>query len=216
MYGAAVTAKAKKRRAAPMAPEDRRSAIIDAVLPLLRQYGDAVTTRQIAEAAGVAEGTLFRAFPDKAALLRAAAEETMGLTKGRDQLLSALAGVTSLHDTIVIIVDHLEAASANAMAVLMVLRRLWLKKLKDGCAIPPGPPKFMVDANRALLDLLTEILAVHAAELAVEPRTAALMLRSLVLGSRHPGTDRDHRLGSAQIADLLLDGIRRRPGAKEA
>ncbi len=46
--------------------------IIDAVLPLLLEHGSAVTSRQIAEAAGVAEGTIFRAFGDKGSLLKAA------------------------------------------------------------------------------------------------------------------------------------------------
>ena len=58
------------RRAAPMAADDRRQAIVDAVVPLLLEQGGDVTTRQIAEAAGIAEGTIFRVFPDKAALLR--------------------------------------------------------------------------------------------------------------------------------------------------
>ncbi|MCU1430433.1 MAG: DNA-binding transcriptional regulator, AcrR family, partial [Actinomycetia bacterium] len=36
--------------------------IVAATLPLLLEHGDRVTSRQIAEAAGIAEGTIFRAF----------------------------------------------------------------------------------------------------------------------------------------------------------
>jgi len=52
--------------------EERRRDIIAATVPLLEEEGFAVSTKKIADAAGVAEGTLFRVFPTKEELLRAA------------------------------------------------------------------------------------------------------------------------------------------------
>lgn len=59
-------------RAAPLPPDERRLAILQAILPVVRARGTDVTTRELAEAAQVAEGTLFRVFDDKEALLREA------------------------------------------------------------------------------------------------------------------------------------------------
>ena len=55
-----------------MSVEDRRASIIAAVTPLLIEHGRQVTTAQIASAAGIAEGTIFRAFGDKEQLIDAA------------------------------------------------------------------------------------------------------------------------------------------------
>jgi AcrR family transcriptional regulator len=55
-----------------MSPEERRDELIDATLSLLREHGRAVTTRQIAEAAGVAEGTIFRVVESKEELVELA------------------------------------------------------------------------------------------------------------------------------------------------
>lgn len=63
---------ARPRRAAPLPPDERRVAILRAVLPVVRARGGDVSTRALAEAAGVAEGTLFRVFDDKESLLREA------------------------------------------------------------------------------------------------------------------------------------------------
>ena len=41
----------------PLAPEDRRTAILAALIPLLVERGGDVTTKEIAQAAGIAEGT---------------------------------------------------------------------------------------------------------------------------------------------------------------
>src|SRR5579862_950547 len=64
----------KAKRATAMAPEERRSMIVAAALPLLLEHGERLSTRQIAEAAGIAEGTIFRAFPDKDELIAAVLE----------------------------------------------------------------------------------------------------------------------------------------------
>ena len=61
-----------RQRALPLAPEERRKAILDAVIPLLISRGSNVTTAEMADAAGIAEGTIFRVFPDKPSLLHEA------------------------------------------------------------------------------------------------------------------------------------------------
>ena len=51
--------------------------IVAATLPLLLEHGDRVTTSQIAEAAGIAEGTIFRVFADKDEIIAAVIEAAL-------------------------------------------------------------------------------------------------------------------------------------------
>ncbi|MFL6153572.1 MAG: TetR/AcrR family transcriptional regulator [Ornithinibacter sp.] len=199
-----------------MAPDDRRRAIVDAVVPLLLEHGDAVTTRQIAEAAGIAEGTIFRVFPDKPALLLATAEETMNPATGRADLLAALEGATTLREKVLIATERLTARSERVMAVMVALRSVWMSQEGTGRHHPRhGPPQFVRDSNRAVLEMLTDVFEDHRDELSVKPATAALLLRTLVLGSRHPGVPHDEMLTPDEIADTLLDGVRRQPRAED-
>ena len=197
-----------------MAPEDRRAAIVDVVVPLLLRHGGEVTTKQIAEAAGIAEGTIFRVFPDKAALLVAAAEETMNPSTGDGELTGALEGVTGLRARLLVTIGVLQARSERVTAVLMALRGVWTADGSGHRHGPPGPPHFVVEAHRALLDRLTDVLEPHRDELRVEPRAAALLLRTLVLGSRHPGASPEAMPTADEIADALLDGVRLRNGGR--
>jgi hypothetical protein len=96
---------------------------------------------------------------------------------------------------------------------MMALRRQWMSEARDPARRhehPPGPPQFMVEAERTLQEMLTEVFEPHRAEITVEPERAARLLRALVLGSRHPGGRREDRLTPEEVADVLLDGVRRR------
>ena len=75
-------------RAPRLTPDERRGALIEATIPLLLQHGASVSTRQIAEAAGVAEGTIFRVFDSKEDLVHAAATQLLA----SDGLITPLAG----------------------------------------------------------------------------------------------------------------------------
>ncbi|MFD3613295.1 TetR/AcrR family transcriptional regulator [Streptomyces atroolivaceus] len=66
-----------RRRAPAMTPEERRSMIIQTAIPLIAEYGAAVTTAKIARAAGIGEGTIFRVFTDKDELLQACIAEAL-------------------------------------------------------------------------------------------------------------------------------------------
>jgi len=70
----AVDERAGRTRAQPMAPEERRRMIAEQAVPLFLEHGSALTTRQLADELGIAEGTIFRAFGDKESLVRAAVQ----------------------------------------------------------------------------------------------------------------------------------------------
>ncbi|WP_245667831.1 TetR/AcrR family transcriptional regulator [Actinomadura macra] len=66
-----------RRRAPGMSPERRREMIVRTALPLVAEHGTAVTTGQIARAAGIGEATIFRVFTDKDDLLDACVAEAL-------------------------------------------------------------------------------------------------------------------------------------------
>src|ERR1700730_9179034 len=66
-----------QKRASVMPPDERRAMIVAATLPLLMEGGEMVTTRQMADAAGIAEGTIFRVFADKDAVITAVVDAAL-------------------------------------------------------------------------------------------------------------------------------------------
>ncbi|MET7968551.1 helix-turn-helix domain-containing protein [Micromonospora sp. NPDC005305] len=212
-----------RRRAPGMSPDERRAMIVRAALPLLATHGAAVTTAQVARAAGIGEATVFRAFPDKGTLLDAAVADALR----PDTALAELAAIPLDQP----LADRLTAA---ATALLAHLDRLGAVLAVAHTAGRPGrrrraaagdhrPPDSAAGGRRAATgdqpppdgaarqESVTATRAAVAALFAPEgdrlrlpaDRLAALFLAVLLPGRPPLGDDRPT---PTELVDLFLHG----------
>lgn len=194
-----VTLPERARRASPMSPDDRREAVLAAAIPLLRARGASVTTRELADAAGVAEGTLFRVFPDKGALLHAAIERAIDPAPVVARF-AALDPDLPLRVTLRTVVSVLQERSGD-VAVLIAASH----ELADGSHPRHGPPKR--NPVEIVVRAVADVLHPHAEELRLAPVVCAGMLAGLVISStRMFGSKGSPPLTPEQIVEFFLDG----------
>ena len=189
-------------RATALPPSQRRAEIIAATLPLVLAHGAAVTTRQIAEAAGIAEGTIFRVFPDKESLIEAVVESAFDPT-------SVDAALTAIDPTL-----PLEARLVEAVEILR--RRvadIWQLRTALGMLqVARGEPSATDKLRAPDLTTLATVFLPDRDQIRREPLEAAHLLRGLTIAGTHPALILDEPLSSTEIVSLFLDGIRTRPG----
>jgi AcrR family transcriptional regulator len=196
----------RRQRVPALSAEERRAALITATIPLLREHGTAVSTRQIADAAGVAEGTIFGVFKDKASLIRAA------IVSATDPgpLLASLRAVDPALDLRARLVEATRLIREHVSgfgALIYVIRSAAFAADREG----------LVDlmASRYLvLYELANLIEPDAGRLRRNSSTAARLLLALA-ASAHGGLSMlDEALADDEVVSLVLDGLllRQPPG----
>lgn len=199
-------------RAAPLPPAERREALIEATVPLLTTYGTNVTTKQLAEACGVAEGTLFRVFPDKDSLIEAAIHRAFDPAPLLEEL-AAVDRLLPLEERLTAVVRLLIGRFSRTIALLSAVRL-------GGAGQRPvhGPPgghdrRHFERVNALIIDAIAEVVAGDTDQLRCTPRETGRLLRLLVFSGIHPVISGGQPMSEDQIVDFLLNGIRRQPSA---
>lgn len=159
-----------------------RARLIEATLAVVSEsgYGHA-STRAIAQRAGVAEGTIYRHFPDKTALFFAAALEPNAEMLGWIEQLPATAGSRTVEDNLVDALSRLAELRERVLPLelaihadpdLAAMRR---NVLADGDALPGGPPEAIAAYLAAERDL-------GRVRRDAQPADAALILLATLFG----------------------------------
>ena len=182
----------KPSRARALSVEDRQAMLIDAVTPLLLEHGRAVTTRQIAECAGIAEGTIFRAFGSKDELISAAVAKQLDPEPFRRRLREVDPALP-LEDKVRAIVVLMRGRFTKVFALMSALGTI---------GPPPGH-----DVRHEFTEVLGRALAPDLERLNVEPARAAQVIRMVALAASVPHVRNGPAFDDDEITALILYGI---------
>lgn len=171
-----------------------------ATLPLLREHGRAVTTRQIAEAAGVAEGTIFTVFDSKDDLVDATLAEEFDLAPF-EAALDALPADRDLERRLVGYVDLLQR---RLISIFGLMRSM-------GIVAPPESSRHH-SPDRQRINAKAAAYVNPGDEVSVSTEELLHLIRLLTFSGSHYEIAHGRLLEPEQIVAVVLDGVRTTTG----
>jgi len=191
----------RRRRVPALAPEERRAALIQATIPLLHEHGLDVSTRQIAVAAGVAEGTIFGVFESKSSLVVCSVIQALDPQPTLDALAAIDRGA-ALHQRLADAADLVYARFAESAHLMTAARRLLFAD--DG---QPEAKMRMASSRERLHAAVAEVIEPDAPLLRRSPARVAQLLLLICAADSHGPFGEPGGFSGAEIASLLLDGL---------
>lgn len=182
-------------RATPMNVDDRRAMIIDAVIPVLMEQGAAVTSKQLADAAGLAEGTVFRAFGTKEALIQAAVAAYLDPVPFRESI-AAIDPALPLEDKIAAILERLRARFTGIFGLMAALGLTERPQLNQ-------PEKRFSE----YLAAVAQVLGADSDRLRCSIDRLALFLRLIAFASSLKQFHNEELLPFDAVVDLAVGGL---------
>jgi AcrR family transcriptional regulator len=184
-------------------------------MPLLEEFGTDVSTKQIAEAAGIAEGTIFRAFGSKDALLDA----VMAAALDNSELIKALQGVDRslpLRARTVAAVEISQKRLRSVFRLMLALRLRQPPNFKQAGDDQARRKQQADEANAAFAELLRP----DADQLRHPPEEVVHRIGLLTFSATHPMISAGRVLTAEEIVDFAFDGLLKhdtgQPAAEDA
>jgi AcrR family transcriptional regulator len=207
-------------RARPLPAEERRASLVAAAIPLIAEHGLKVTTKQIATAAGVAEGTIFRVFTDKTELIQAAINSAFDPEKTLADLGAIDIGLPLYKRCLAVttvLQDRLVAVFKIMIAVRMApgqpnyRPKHGTQPGQVGPSVPSGAPGAPFDARtEQVFAEVVRLLDPDRDQFTRPTEEVANILRLLTFSGSHPYISDGNLLTVEQITSTVLDGVRRR------
>ncbi|MCR8576926.1 TetR/AcrR family transcriptional regulator [Streptomyces sp. Isolate_219] len=191
--------------------------IVAAALPLVAEYGAAVTTSQIARAAGIGEATIFRAFKDKDEVLDACVAEAVGT----DHMLRELASISLDEPLADRLAEAAEALRAHMERMGTVVGALHASGHRRGRGPGTGtrdgedpPPDSRAQSVTALRNAVIELIEPDRTAFRLSPeKVAAAFLGLLFTRLQTPAPDAGAPLTPEELIAVLLHGTLNDPGS---
>jgi AcrR family transcriptional regulator len=185
-------------RASPLPPEERKAAIIEAVIPAIIEHGASLTSRQIAEASGVAEGTIFRVFGDKETLLREAADVYLDPAPVRESL-ARVDSTLPLEEKVATVLDVLQKRFHGVISIMSALGYTGGE--------PPHLRNRPPQKRWEYASIVAKAVEPELDRLNVPPEDVAPYIRLVAFATAIPAFNQEKIFDTRELARLIVYGI---------